>query len=134
MTLQQKKERLRFNNAEVNHRDRVGLLGDILIQNKPDAESFLEATGGMKSVYAEIGRLASEFETEFLLELFGERIPHKKDASSWRRYMWGAVTRQYALWCADQEVKRHHSRIRENEQSSAIRKLMADEFGDRFEA
>ena len=132
MTLQQKKDRLRYKNSEVARRDRVGLLGDILIQGKPNAEQFLEASGGIKPVYAEIGRMISEFSPEFMLDFVSGHLPFKPGAN-WKRYLWGAATSTHAKWCADNEVRKHQERMKAYEPSSAFRKMIAGEFGERFE-
>jgi len=105
------------NRANLNQREMVGLLGDILIQNASNAKDFLTAAGGIKPVYSVIGLMLNKFPLEYLLHFFERpRIPLKPKAP-WDRYFWGAVKREYAYWSADEEIARS-AKVKEEEAES----------------
>ena len=100
LSLKEKRKHLLKHNGELSHRERVGLLGELLIEGKSNADAFLEATGGMKSLYPEIAQMLMRFPLLFLVDFFdGDEIPFRPEVN-WKRYLWGAAWKSYREWSA----------------------------------
>ena len=113
LTVSEKETKLKTQFGSIKHNEMVGLLGDLLIQNKPNAKEFLKATGGMKLIYPQIGQMLKKFPLDFLVDFFvGPKIPFRSDIP-WKNYWWGACNKEYAYWSADREVARSKAREQE---------------------
>ena len=113
LTVSEKETKLKTEFSTIKHNEMIGLLGDLLIQNKPNAKEFLKATGGMKLIYPQIGLMLKKFPLDFLVDFFvGPKIPFRSDIP-WKNYWWGACNKEYAYWSADREVARSKAREQE---------------------
>jgi len=75
----------------------VGLLGDLLIQNKPNAKEFLKATNGMKVVYPVIAHMLTKFPLDFLVDFLITR-----------KFLLGATFRGKNIY-GDHAIKNTHT-------------------------
>ena len=129
LSLKEKREYLLKHNGELSHRERVGLLSELLIEGKANADSFLKATGGMKSIYPEIAQMLTRFPLLFLVDFFdGEEIPFRPEAD-WKRYLWGAAWKSYREWSAQKAEEEHLQRKMEEEPMAFIHRYIAESGG-----
>jgi len=116
LTVQEKTDALREHNEILPHRLRVGYVTDLLLgmpdAPKPNAQEFVEAAGGMAPLYKFIAYMLTQLPLDFLVDWFGglKRIPWKPDVD-WKRYLFGAATRQYEQWRIDNEEKRYQEEL-----------------------
>ena len=130
LSLADKKERLKNDFSKLKQSEIVGLLGDVLIQDKDNAAEFLAAASGMKKVYPELGRMVMTFPLDFLTDFLGGKIPFKEGAD-WKKYIWGSCHHQYPIWCGDREVAKHEARKRAYNPQGFWREMIAKEGGER---
>jgi len=117
LIVQEKASVLREHNEILSHQLRVGYVTDLLLgmpdAPKPNAREFVEAAGGMAPLYKFIAYMLTQLPLDFLVDWFGElkRIPWRPDAD-WKRYLFGAATRQYEQWRIDDEEKRYQEELK----------------------
>jgi len=125
LSVREKKRRLLRENGSLKQSERVGLLGDLLIQGKSNRAAFLEASRGMKDVYKQIAIMTARFPLPFLVELFSKPAIPFKEGVDWKRYLWGAAWRGYYEWRVRQVEKEHMERKMSEEPISFIRRYIS---------
>ena len=126
LSIEEKKTRLLQHNAGLKHTERVGLLGDLLIENKSNSVLFLNRAGGVKPLYPEIARMLNLFPLIFLVEFFSQPKIPMKEGADWKRYLWGATWAQYREWSAKKAEEEHLRRKMQEEPMAFIHQYVAE--------
>ncbi len=130
LSYEEKQKKLIRDRATLSFNQMQKILGDILIQNKPNARQFLIAAGGIGPVYGAIGYMLKRYPLEYLLHSFtGRRIPFEP-GKKWNMYLYGTVENRYAFWSADQEVARSQKVKQEQAEYEDDLGQMIKEMGD----
>jgi len=117
ITYREKQNRLLEENGTLKHPDRVGLVADLLVQDKRNAQQWIKAVGNMSWVRSIIIPLVAKFPLVFIVSWFDvmEVIPCRQDLAgpnAYRAYFFGAANREYRQWSAD-VASAKHQRLKE---------------------
>ena len=141
-TQQEKMDYLRAENSRIKNPERVGLLGDILLENKVNVKPFLdsvkreddlESGKEMRAIYPDIARMTFEYPVDFLIDVFTDKKILWKQGAPWRNYFWGALKNIYPEWSAQQvQLEAKERKVNEGKMGEMFSGLIEKHGGDRW--
>ena len=123
-----KRDILLSHNNSIPYKERLGLLMDLFLDGKDNANEFISTVGGHNKLFGLMTTMTYSHSVEFLVNWFSSmnHLPICPDPRKWRPYFMAAFNKEYAQWSMRKSQQQSRD-IRNEEANMSLASMFANE-------